>query len=135
MHPFERVPAIRRIETDRPDVFAVEITTEVTSSDVENLCGLLEGAYALHERIDLLVRIVDLEDIDVTGLSPDTTRFMKDHVARHVGRCAVVDDAGWASRVERLFAPDAGVEVRRFAIDDEEAAWTWLGAHETYRGT
>lgn len=130
MRPLERVPAVRRIEIDRQDAFAVEITGEFTAPDAENLCGLLEGAYALHRRIDLLVRLSGLETVDLSGLSPETARFMREHVARHVGRCAVVGDGGWASRLARLIEPDAGIETRHFPPEQESLAWEWIEARE-----
>lgn len=130
MLPLERVPAVRRIEIDRTDAFAVEITGEFTAADAENLCGLLEGAYALNERIDLLVRLKDLESVDLSELSAETSTFMREEVARHVRRCAVIGDGGWASRVTRLFEPSSGVEALHFAPDDEPAAWDWIGARE-----
>ena len=128
MRPLERIPAVRRIDTDRDDAFAVEIAGEFAATDAENLCGLLEGAYALNERIDLLVRLAGLESVDLSGLSPETARFMKEHVALHVGRCAVVGDGGWASRIARLFEPGTGAEARHFVPEEEELAWEWIGA-------
>jgi len=130
MRPLERVPAVRRIDTDRNDLFAVTITGDFNAADAENLCGLLEGAYALSERIDLLVRISELDGVDVSELQPDTVRYMRDHVALHVDRCAVIDDGGWAQKIERLLAPAAGAETRHFRLDEEPEAWTWLQARE-----
>ncbi|TYR32881.1 STAS/SEC14 domain-containing protein [Mesorhizobium microcysteis] len=130
MRPLERVPAVRRIETDRADAFAVEITGEFTSADAENLCGLLEGAYALNPHIDLLVRLVDLTSVDIADLSPETAAYMRTHVAQNVGKCAVIDDGGWASRVTALFEPGSGAEARHFSAEDEQQAWEWIGARE-----
>lgn len=130
MLPLERVPAVRRIETDRMDAFAFEIAGEFNAGDAENLYGLLEGAYALSDRIDLLVRLTGLESVDLSGLSADTAGSMREEAARHVGRCAVVGDDGWASRVTRLFEPVSGVEIRHFAPADEAQAWEWIGARE-----
>ena len=130
MRPLERVPAVRRIETDRTDAFAIEITGEFNSADAENLCGLLEGAYALHQRIDLLVRVADLTRMDLTDLSPETSAFMRDHVAEHVGKCAIIDDGEWGREVERLFRPGPAVETRHFTTQDEPSAWIFVGARE-----
>ncbi len=130
MRPLERVPAVRRLQTDKADVFAMEITGEFTAADAENLCGLLEGAFAVHPHVDLLVRLIDLDAVDVSGLSPETARFMKEHVAQHVGRCAIIDDGGWADRVTRLFDPGDGIEARHFPAENEAEAWLWLGARE-----
>lgn len=135
MRPLERVPAVRRIETDRADAFAVEITGEFTSADAENLCGLLEGAYTLHPHIDLLVRLVDVETVDIADLSPRTAEFMRNHVAQNVGRCAVVGNGGWASRVTALFEPGSGAEARHFSPEEEADAWEWIGAREIEEAT
>lgn len=130
MRPLERVPAVRRIDTDRPALFAIEITGEFTAADAENLCGLLEGAYALHDRIDLLIRIDALDSVDLADLAHDTVRAMREHVASHVGRCAVIGDDGRAPEIERLLAPGENTETRRFGPDDEAQAWLWLKARQ-----
>lgn len=130
MRPLERVPAVRRIETDRTDAFAVEITGEFNSADAENLCGLLEGAYTLHDRIDLLVRVVDLTMMDLSDMSSETSSFMRGHVAEHVGKCAIIDDGEWGREVERLFRPGSAVETRHFTPQDEPSAWIFVGARE-----
>ncbi len=127
MRPLEKVPAVRRIETDRDDVFAVEIMGEFTSADAENLCGLLEGAFALKEDIDLVAVLSGLESVDLTDLSSETASFMRAEVARHVTRCAVVGDGMWSDRVSRLFEPRSGAEFRHFLPDDEAHAWQWIG--------
>lgn len=128
MLPVERVPAVRRIETDRKDAFAVEIAGEFNAGDAENLYGLLEGAYALSARIDLIVRLTELESVDLSSLSPATAESMRDEASRHVTRCAVIGDGGWASRVSRLFEPASGVELRHYTAEDEALAWEWIGA-------
>ncbi|TIL79063.1 MAG: STAS/SEC14 domain-containing protein, partial [Mesorhizobium sp.] len=60
MNFLETVPAIRRIDTDRDDLFAIDVVGDVTGADAENLFGLLEAACALHSKIDVLVRLVEL---------------------------------------------------------------------------
>lgn len=130
MRPLERVPAVRRIETDRSDVFAVEITDEFTSADAENLCGLLEGAYALHPRIDLLVRLRDIVNVDLSDLEQDTLALLRSHTHDNVGNCAVVGDATWRGDIESLFSFSSATALRHFEADDEGEAWAWLAARE-----
>lgn len=133
MRPLERVPAVRRIDTNRKDLFAIEITGEFTSADVENMCGLLEGAYALSERIDLLIRIDALDGVDLADMQRDTVRYMRDHVARNVDRCAIIEDGGLSPEIERLLKPEEGAETRHFTRNDEAEAWRWLDAREIAR--
>lgn len=130
MRPLDRVPAIRRIDTDRSDFFAVEVAGEFTAADVENLFGLLEGAYALHDRIDVLVRAADYEGADWEGVDPDTIAEGRRHAERYVARCAVVGGPDWTRSVGGLFSADVPVELRYFEAADEDGAWEWLRARE-----
>ena len=70
----EPASAIRRIDADRDDLLAVDVSGHVTPSDVENFYGLLEGAYALHEKIDVLVRATDFESADWDDVSKEIGR-------------------------------------------------------------
>ena len=130
MRPLERVPAVRRIDTERSDVFAVEITDEFTSADAENLCGLLEGAYALHPRIDLLVRLRDLVAVDLTDVEDDTLALLRSHTHDNVGNCAVIGETRWRSDIESLFSFSSSTTLRHFDAEEEPEAWAWLSARE-----
>lgn len=130
MRNLERLPAVRQITTDRRDVFAIELTGEFTSADAENLCGLLEGAYAISDRIDLLVRIVDLTQIELSDLSAETAGLIRSEAKSHIGRCALVGDTAWVSEISHLAFTGAELEIRRFAPEHEADAWQWLGTRE-----
>jgi hypothetical protein len=130
MHPLDPVPAVRRLETDNDQVFAVEITGEVSAADAENLFGLLEGAYALHERVDVLVRQTDYQGADWSGIARETVAEGRDHAERHIRRCAVVGGPDWTGNIGGFFTPDVPVALRYFLAEDEAEAWLWLGANE-----
>ena len=57
MNFLEAVPAIRRIETNRDALFAIDVVGDVSPADAENLFGLLEAGEALQPRIDVRVRL------------------------------------------------------------------------------
>lgn len=122
-------PAIRRLDSPRSDLFAVEIAGHVSASDIENLYGLLEGAYALHERIDLLIRIVDNEGVAWGEVSPETVELAREHAELHIARCAAVGENRATRRIAEIFSPP-GAELRHYPADDEDAAWEWLNNTE-----
>lgn len=124
----EAVPAVRRIETDRDDLFAIDIVGHVSAADAENLFGLLEAAYALHPRIDVLVRLTDHDGVDWADISQDTVSQGKAQAGRHVARCAAVGEPNWIPLVQGFFAAAVPTELRHFDAADEQAAWDWLGA-------
>jgi hypothetical protein len=124
----EAVPAIRRIETNRDALFAIDVVGDVSPADAENLFGLLEAAYALHPRIDVLVRLTDAESVDWANISQDTLKQGVAESMDHVVRCAAIGEPSWAYLVTGVFPKELPFEFRRFGVDDEEAAWQWLGA-------
>ena len=128
MQSLDRVPAIRQIATDRADCSAFDIVGHVTSADVENLFGLLEAAYALHERIDVLVRIVDHEGVDWSEISSQTLSEGKRLAKAHVRRCATVGEPNWIPNVTGFFSPSLDIELKHFRLDEEDEAWAWIGA-------
>lgn len=129
MHPLDRIPAVRRIETDRSDVFAIEITGFVTGADVENLYGLLEGAYALHDRLNVLVRLTDYDGSAWDEISTATAKEGRKHALQHVERCAAVGDPDWTDRAAGFFEK-LPVELKHFPAEAEADAWAWIGARE-----
>ncbi len=126
MNYLEAVPAIRRIDTDRDDLFAIDIVGEVNSADAENLYGLLEAACELHPRLDVLVRLTGFETAVWSETSPQTVRQGREVALAHVARCATVGGPDWTGRLRAKLQP--GQELRYFSAEDEAKAWEWLGA-------
>ena len=110
MNFLQSVPAIRRIETDRDDLFAIDVVGHVSAADAENLFGLLEAAYALHQRIDVLVRLVDHDGVDWTDVSDETLKQGTVHALEHIGRCAAIGEPDWIAGCTEL---PAGVVTHR----------------------
>lgn len=124
----EPPPAIRQIETDRPDMLALELVGHITAADIENAYGLLEAAYQLHDKIDVLVRVSDYEGFDWQAVLSRTTFKAKSHALKHIRRYAVVGGPGWLHATMSLFNPLTPVESRHFNTEEEAAAWEWIGA-------
>ncbi len=90
MTAIDPLPAIRRIDTDRDDLCALEVAGHFTSNDLENAYGLLEGAYAMHDKVDLLVRIKDYDGFDWGAVFDESTIRGKAQALRHIRNYAVV---------------------------------------------
>lgn len=127
MHPLEPVPAIRRIDTDRADLCALEVVGQLTSADIENTFGLIEAAQVGHEAIDLMVRLSGYEGFDWDGIFSAATLRGKRDALRRVRRCAIIGGPAWISTGFGLLGLVAPLESRHFGEADEEAAWEWLG--------
>lgn len=124
----EEVPAIRQIETDRANLLAIDIVGHVSAADAENLFGLLEAAYALHSRIDVLLRLIDHEGVDWSAIAADTLDQGRADAIAHIGRCATVGEPDWTAEAQAWFESAPPVEIRHFDAEEEAAAWHWLQA-------
>ncbi|MBZ9670485.1 STAS/SEC14 domain-containing protein [Mesorhizobium sp. ES1-3] len=131
MNFLQSVPAIRRIDTSRDDLFAIDVVGHVSAADAENLFGLLEAAYLLHRRIDVAVRIVDHEGVDWADISDETIKKGAVQALEHIGRCAAIGAPDWTPNARRALPDSSPVEFRYFKLEDEAAAWEWLGAQPT----
>ncbi len=124
----DTVSAIRKIETNRDDLFAYEIAGHITSAEVENIYGLLTGAYSQHETIDLLIRLVDYEGVDWQTLFSKTTQDLRKDALKHLKNYAVINGPLWLEASIALVQPFLDVKIRAFAAEDESEAWAWLNA-------
>ena len=122
-------PNVRRIETDREDAFAFEVTGEIASADIENLYGLLDGASVLHELIDVLIIVHDYEGFDWNALWRGETYAGKAEAFKHIRKCALVGGDGWMTTGITLAKPFTSIEIKQFDLEEIDDAWAWIGAH------
>jgi hypothetical protein len=130
MNATDPLPAIRRIETDRADLCALEIVGHFTANDLENAYGLLEAAYAEHEKVDLLVRIGRYDGFDWGAVFSQTTIRGKAQALRRIRKYALVGGPAWMRPVFAVCGPLTSIRIRHFAIADETRAWEWIGGKE-----
>lgn len=127
MITMDPLPAIRRIDTDRSDLCALEIVGHFTAADLENAYGLLEAAYAEHQKVDLLVRITHYDGFDWGAVFDETTIRGKAHALRHIRKYAVVGGPAWMRAVLSVFGPLTSITTRHFDAASETKAWEWIG--------
>jgi len=130
MHPLESVPAVRRLESSNAQVFAVELRGHASAADIENFYGLLEGAYTLHDRLDLLVRLNDCDGVDWNDVARNTTREGRSHAHDHIRACAIIGPADIVRQLRDFLALAGDRELRTFRPEEEPEAWRWLRATE-----
>ena len=131
MNFLDAVPAIRRLETSRDDLLAIDVVGHVSAADGENLFGLMEAAYALHPHIDVLVRLVDHDGVDWANIGEETLTQGTAHAMQHVGRCATIGEPDWTADARHVLRDAPSIEFKHFETEDEAAAWQWLGVQPT----
>ncbi|HCH72937.1 MAG TPA: STAS/SEC14 domain-containing protein [Ochrobactrum sp.] len=124
----EDIPVIRRIPTNRDDVFAFAIEGHLDDASLENLYGLLDAAYETHDEIDLLVRLTCYEGVDWTAAFSESMLSMRAKSLKKLRRYAIVGGPLWIQASITLMQPFLSIELRAFEADEENEAWEWLGA-------
>jgi hypothetical protein len=124
----ENPPSIRRIETDRDDAYAFEVVGHIDAADVENIYGLLEGAYELHDKIDLFVHLKDYRGFDWGAAFRGSTWSAERNALKHVRRYAVVGGPEWMAATISLFTPLSPIHIKHFGANEVAKAWAWIGA-------
>ncbi|NNU61312.1 STAS/SEC14 domain-containing protein [Brucellaceae bacterium VT-16-1752] len=124
----EDIPVVRRIPTDRNDVFAFAIEGHLDDSSLENLYGLLDAAYEQYDEIDLLIRLTGYEGVDWTAAFSESMLSMRSKSLKHLRRYAIVGGPLWIQASITLMQPFLSIEMRSFEADEEQDAWEWLSA-------
>ncbi|PQZ30199.1 STAS/SEC14 domain-containing protein [Ochrobactrum vermis] len=124
----EDIPVIRRIPTNREDVFAFAIEGHLDDASMENLYGLLDAAYETHEEIDLLIRLTGYEGFDWTAAFSESMLSMRAKSLKKLRHYAIVGGPLWIQASITLMQPFLSIELRAFEADEENEAWEWLSA-------
>jgi len=124
----ENVPdrsTVIRLPTKRDGFLAYEIRMPVSATDFRKMAAQLDEAYAEHDHIDLLVRIVGGLRFNLDLLSASLLKVKRDAI-KHVDNYAVVGGPDWLEKAVELLNPLFRMDVRHFDGDDEDEAWQWL---------
>jgi hypothetical protein len=121
-------PAIRLIETTRPDVIAFEVAGKIRSEDMRLLVSTFDDALKAHERLSVLVRVNDFDGVSLDALRNDALWTVKMRGLRQVERYALVGGPNWLDKILHGVAPMVRTETRHFGHDEEDKAWEWLEA-------
>jgi hypothetical protein len=122
------VPALRVIETTRPDCVAFAWNGMISTTDAAELVRVLDHAIDRHGTIRLLARIERLGGIAPGAFTETGLIALKRRARDALERYAVVGGPKWLPRWIAAVASLFKVDVRHFPQADESAAWTWLEA-------
>ena len=123
-----RSPAIRIIETDVPNVIGFELDGKIAADELEAAAAYFNEAMDQEAPLRLLGRVKRLEGLEPGGLLNSDYFRMKMRALERVERYALVGGPAWLRGWVTLVGPLVKMEVRHFAPEEEDLAWSWLGA-------
>jgi hypothetical protein len=122
--------AVTQLTSPRPDLLAFDINGHIIAEEVGDIYRQLEAAYDEHDKIDLLVRLTNLDGWDWGVMWTEATWIGKTHALQHIRRYAVVGGPAWVRNAVAIFDPLFKMQMREFELADEQAAWDWLAERE-----
>ena len=121
-------PAIKIIETDRPDAFGFELNGHAGKAELDAVAAHFLEALQGKDRVRMLGRIRRLGGFDLGGLFTGDYFAMKRGFLARLDRYAVVGGPAWLKTMLATLDPLFKVEIRHFDEDLEDEAWAWLEA-------
>jgi hypothetical protein len=121
-------PAFKVIETDRDDVLGFEIDGHVDKAELDAVTAQFLRAVEGRSGVRVLGRIRRLGGFEISGLLTSDFFAMKREFLEKMERYAVVGGPAWLRTTLNAMAPLFRLEIRHFEADQEDDAWTWLGA-------
>lgn len=121
-------PSVRFLYTSRADVVAFEVNGRIRQDDMQNLIGVFRQALDAHERLRVLVRVVNFDGVSLEALREEGLTSVKMRGWRQVDRYAVVGGPAWMAALTSWSAPLVRIQTRHFDAAREDEAWQWLEA-------
>lgn len=127
-NPIPHAPAIKIIETDRPDVLGFEIDGHSGKDELDAVAAYFLNILQNKDKVRVVGRIQSLGGFQMTGLVTGDYFAMKRSFLEKLERYALVGGPGWLRATLNTLAPLFKAEIRHFEIEDEDAAWQWVEA-------
>lgn len=120
--------SIEIMPTDDPRLHAFRINGRIGKADIDWMAGHLKRAFEDQQQIDVLIVMKRYQGIDAGAVFSSEALSAQASANRHVRRYAVVGAPGWAEAMINLFSPLTPVDARTFEVEEELAAWQWVGS-------
>ena len=120
-------PAITRIPTDADNVYAFEIDGIISVADLPVMTDELNGFLDAHSKVSMLARIKHF-GFDPAIYFQGDLLSTKLNAMKKLERYAIVGAPQWMQKAIDALSPMlSGIEIRAFANDKENEAWSWIG--------
>jgi hypothetical protein len=122
--------AIHFLQTTNPNVFAYEVNGRVIEKDIEETVRELKSFFERTEKANILLRMKNFSGFDLSAFLNDDLYRVKFQALSKVERYAVIGAPTWMRNFLEIIDPAFKLKIRVFDVEDENAAWEWVGASQ-----
>jgi hypothetical protein len=121
--------SVRLLGTTRPDVVAFEVDGRISGEDMKDLVARFDEALTAHQRLRVLVRVVEFDGVTSEALRAESLWSVKMRGLKQIERYALVGGPDWMERIVQWSTPLLPIKTRYFDQTEEQLAWDWLEAN------
>lgn len=120
-------PTIVQIAVLSPDVFAFMVKGEIDKDDLAKMAATMNEAFDTHETVSMLLIFARYDGAEVgAGLDLEVLTSQFRSIVK-VDKYGVVGSPSFAATMINVMDKIMPVDARTFSLDEEDAAWTFIG--------
>ncbi len=106
------------------NILTMRLSGKLTKEDYEQFIPEIERMIGAHDKVRILVELVDFHGWTVAAAWEDT-KFGMRHFS-DIERMAIVGDAAWEKGMALLLKPFTKAKIKYFNVDQMAAAKAWI---------
>jgi len=128
--PEDAPASVHFLHTTSENVFAWEINGRLREKDVKAAVEAMKPFLEREGKFNVLARMKDFGGFDLLAALDDDLVKTKYKAISKVEKYAIVGAKAWMRNLMELIAPLFSTEIRFFDLEEEHAAWEWVGAEQ-----
>ncbi len=128
--PEEPKASLHFLQTTNPNVVAYEVNGRLREKDIKAAVAELKPYLERDEKFNILARLKGFNGFDLTALLDDDLARVKYRALSKVEKYAILGASPWLRNLIELISPAFSAKIRVFELDEENAAWEWVGARQ-----
>jgi len=128
--PEEPGTSIHFLQTTDPNVFAYQVNGRVRAKDVKAVVTEFKPYLERDGKVNVLAKLSDFNGFDLFAMLEDDLVKLKFKSLSKVDKYAVIGPKPWLRNLLELFYPLTSVKLRVFDLEEEAAAWEFVGAQQ-----
>jgi hypothetical protein len=128
--PEDAPASVHFLQTTSDNVFAWEINGRLREKDVKAAVAQMKPFLEREGKFNCLARIKNFGGFDLLATLDDDLIKMKYKAVSKIDKYAIVGAKAWMRNMMELLAPLFSTQIRFFDLEEEHAAWEWVGAEQ-----
>lgn len=128
--PEDAPASVHFLQTTSDNVFAWEINGKLREKDVKAAVEHLKPFLEREGKFNVLARMKNFGGFDLLSVLDDDLVKAKYKALSKVEKYAIVGASAWVRNFLELISGLFSAEIRFFDLEEEHAAWEWVGAEQ-----